>query len=77
MASEEPREGNAHAGLFRHIEEKEITPGEVVAVAKDSIHVQTGRGVLVLKEVQLEGKRRMPVRDFLLGCPLKVGEILT
>lgn len=77
VASEEPREGNAHAGLFRHSEEKEITPGEVVAVAKDSIHVQTGRGVLVLKEVQLEGKRRMPVRDFLLGCPLKVGEILT
>ena len=73
---EEQKEELAHAGLFKHNEEKKPQPGEVLLVTKDSIHVQTGSGVLVLKEVQLEGKRRMPVRDFLLGCQIKAGEFL-
>lgn len=72
----EEKEENGHAGLFRRGEDKEPVPGEVVSVTKDSVWVQTGKGVLVLKEVQLEGKRRMPVRDFLLGCPVKVGEMM-
>jgi len=32
----------------------------------------TGEGVLAINEVQIEGKKRMPVRSFLLGykvCP--------
>ncbi len=57
--------------------EKPHKPGEVLSVAKDSITVQTGNGSLILKEVQLEGKRRMPVYDFLLGYPVKEGEILS
>lgn len=77
VSGAESREENAHTGLFRHSEGREITPGEVVSVTKDSIHVQTGRGVLVLREVQLEGKKRMPVKDFLLGYQLNPGEILT
>ena len=63
-------------GFFRHSESKETSPGEVILVTKDSICVQTGKGALVLKEVQLEGKKRMPVQDFLLGCQMKAGEIL-
>ena len=38
--------------------------------------MQTGKDILVLKEVQLEGKKRMPVRDFLLGYQVKEGEKL-
>lgn len=72
----EQKEENVHIGFFRHGEEKEAAPGEVLQVTKDSICVQTGKGALILKEVQLEGKKRMPVRDFLLGCPVKAGEIL-
>lgn len=72
----EEKEENGRAGLFRRSEEKEPVSGEVVSVTKDSIWVQTGKGVLALKEVQLEGKKRMPVRDFLLGCPVKIGEMM-
>lgn len=72
----ESKEENAHIGFFKHAEEKEAVPGEVLFVTKDSIYVQTGDGALILKEVQLAGKKRMPVRDFLLGCPVKAGEVL-
>ncbi len=76
VSGEEQKAESAHNGLFKHTEEKKPEPGEVLSVTKDSIHVQTGKGVLVLKEVQLEGKRRMPVKDFLLGCQVKAGEVL-
>lgn len=72
----EQKEESGYAGLFRHSENREAEPGEVLLVTKDSICVQTGKGVLVLKEVQLEGKKRMPVQNFLLGCQVKAGEIL-
>jgi len=48
-------------------------PGEVVAVGKDSISVMTGEGVLIITELQLEGKKRMTVDAFLRGYPVKVG----
>lgn len=75
VSFEEQKEESGYAGFFRHNENREINPGEVLLVTKDSICVQTGKGVLVLKEVQLEGKKRMPVQDFLLGCQVKAGEV--
>lgn len=77
VAPEEPKEEAARTGLFKRGEEREAAPGEVLYVTKDRICVQAGKGVLLLKEVQFEGKRRMPVQDFLLGCQVKAGEILT
>lgn len=53
-----------------------VCPGTVVAVGKDRLAVQTGDGVLLLLEVQLEGKKRMPVGDFLRGYPLEEGTLL-
>ncbi len=47
--------------------------GSIVAVSKDSFTVMTGDGLLDVKEVQLEGKKRMAVKDFLLGYKLQVG----
>ncbi len=49
--------------------------GTVVRVDKDAFYVQTGKGVLKILEVQPEGKKRMAVRDFLLGYPVKVGDM--
>ena len=49
--------------------EMEAAPGTILGTTKDAIRVQTGDGVLVLKEVQPEGKKRMAVKDFLLGYP--------
>jgi methionyl-tRNA formyltransferase len=42
-------------------------PGNVLAAGKRGILVGCGSGSLLLREVQMEGKRRMPVRDFLAG----------
>ena len=49
--------------------EMEAAPGTILGTTKDAIRIQTGDGVLVLKEVQPEGKKRMAVKDFLLGYP--------
>lgn len=51
-------------------------PGTVVHVEKNAFYVQAGNGVLEITQVQLEGKRRMAVKEFLLGCPVKAGEKL-
>ena len=51
-------------------------PGTVKEVTKESIFVNTGEGVLEIKEVQLEGKKRMLVKDFLLGYTIASGDKL-
>lgn len=51
-------------------------PGTIVRVTKEAIEVQTGKGILILKSVQPEGKKRMQVKDFLLGYPVAAGEKL-
>ena len=48
-------------------------PGTVLRVDKHGILVAAGEGAVLLCDVQLEGKRRMPVRDFLLGHHIPVG----
>lgn len=55
-------------------EETKEKPGTVVRVSKEEIFVATGKGVLSLSQVQLEGKKRMSVHDFLLGVKVCVGE---
>lgn len=50
-------------------------PGTVIRVDKDAFFVQTGKGVLKVLAVQPEGKKRMAVKDFLLGYPVKPGDI--
>lgn len=50
--------------------------GSVSAVTKEEIIVNCGEGRLILTEVQLSGKKRMPVKDFLLGVKVQTGERL-
>lgn len=50
--------------------------GTVSAVTKDAIVVNCGEGRLALQEIQLEGKKRMAVKDFLLGYKVGKGEKL-
>lgn len=51
-------------------------PGTIIGKDKEAIYVNTGDQILALKEVQLEGKKRMLVKDFLLGCDIKDGDVL-
>jgi len=50
--------------------------GTVLWVGTDLIEIETGKDSYLLKEIQLEGKRRMSVRDFLSGHPVSVGTVL-
>jgi len=51
-------------------------PGVVVRVTGDAVAVATGKGCLAVTEIQLAGRRRMRVREFLAGHPMRVGERL-
>lgn len=55
---------------------KEHAAGCIVRVTKDSIEVQTGDGLLALKEIQLEGKKRMACDAFLRGYHVEEGVFL-
>lgn len=49
-------------------------PGVVSQVTKKSFAVQTGKGQLLMKEVQAEGKKRMAAASFLNGNRLEEGK---
>ena len=51
-------------------------PGTIAWEAAGSVRVTAGNGYVLLKEVQMEGKNRMAVRDFLRGCRVVPGQIL-
>lgn len=50
--------------------------GLVLKVEKDSFTVQTGQGILLIKEVQRENKKRMSTREFLQGFNLHEGTVI-
>jgi len=55
----------------------ETAPGEVLFARGDDLIVACGeKSTLRLLEVQPEARRRMAVRDFLNGVPLKIGDRL-
>ena len=61
----------------KYIEENSTNnSGEISNIGKDSFNVQTGKGQLIVLEVQVEGKRRMNAGDFLRGVQLDIGKNL-
>jgi len=44
---------------------------------KNTLEICCSDGILALNEVQLEGKKRMPVADFLRGCHISKGMMLS
>ena len=54
-------------------DKKDLVPGRINSVNKDSFIIECGSGELEISEVQLEGKKRMKAADFLKGTVLKAG----
>lgn len=52
---------------------KEAIPGQIIDVSDKGLIVKTGDGYLNLLEIQLAGKKRMKVADFLRGNKVEVG----
>jgi len=50
--------------------------GEIVDFKKDGLLVATGKGGLLIEELQLEGKKRLSADKFLMGYRIQRGEVL-
>jgi methionyl-tRNA formyltransferase len=48
-----------------------------VEISEQVIAVATSAGTLILKEIQIEGKKRMPVEEFIKGKTIKPGDVLS
>lgn len=64
------------AAVEEAAEETAVCPGTIVEVTKKTLKVKTGEGILSVKELQLEGKKRMEVDAFLRGFAVNAGEVL-
>ncbi len=72
--------GNKKIKLFSPLvidnEDKETTPGKIRGLMDGSFMIETGQGLILFKEIQVAGKKRLPVRDFLHGFSMDEGTIL-
>lgn len=50
--------------------------GEIVFISEDEMYIKTGKGTLSIVELQLEGKKRMYIQDFLRGNKPECGIVL-
>ncbi|MCD6320341.1 MAG: methionyl-tRNA formyltransferase [Candidatus Desulfofervidaceae bacterium] len=55
---------------------QDISPGTVLDVNPEGIQIATKQGILVVKEVQLEGRKRLTVREFIKGQSNLIGKRL-
>ncbi|MBZ4663823.1 MAG: methionyl-tRNA formyltransferase [Caloramator sp.] len=56
--------------------EKNDVAGKIVDVSKDGVKVTCREGIIVLKEIQKQGSKRMDIATFLNGNSLEVGKLL-
>jgi len=52
-------------------------PGTVLAAGKSGLEIACGTGSIIIEELQLEGKKRLPAADFLSGVKIPLGTSLT
>ncbi len=50
-------------------------PGEITRITDHGIEVGTGKGTLIITELQPEGKKRMPAKSFLAGHKMLKGDV--
>ena len=51
-------------------------PGRIRGLADKGLEIETGKGSIIVGEIQSPGKKRMPVKEFLKGSHLGPGSIL-
>lgn len=78
-----PSAYTVYQGKTLKLWEAEVVPGEsarepgtVLRVEKDFFEVAAGKDALRIKSLQLEGKKKMAAKDFLLGYQVKEGMTL-
>lgn len=61
---------------IRSSEGREEQSGTIVEVTKEGVLVKTGDGCLLIQELQMPNKKRMPVGEYIKGNTLEVGTLL-
>ena len=58
--------------MFKTFTEKSSIrkPGEIIRINHDSILIGTGNNLLGLLEIQLEGKKKLFMEEYLKGSPI-------
>ena len=59
--------GDEYADMLSRSGMSEATPGTILSDGKTYLAITTADGALSITELQLAGKKRMPVKDFLIG----------
>ena len=76
-----PAAFTTHKGKVLKIYRASVAPGRaapgVVEVGTASLRAGTGDGLLSIEELQVEGKRRMGIAEFLRGYEITSGELLS
>jgi len=64
--------------IFRTFPEKGAggKPGRVVSACGNGVKIACGEGLLLIRELQLAGKKRLPAAEFLKGHPLAADDFL-
>lgn len=55
----------------------EAAPGTILEVTNDALRIATGKGSLLIQEIQPASGKRLSVRQYLAGHPVAVGSRLT
>ncbi|MBQ3022858.1 MAG: methionyl-tRNA formyltransferase [Clostridia bacterium] len=61
---------------FVYKSDKSGNAGEVIEANDDGITVACGKGSVIIKDIKIEGKKMMPVSDFLRGHKVEKGTLL-
>jgi methionyl-tRNA formyltransferase len=51
-------------------------PGRVLSTGADGLRIACGEGILLVRELQLPGKKRLPAAEFLRGRTIPAGTVL-
>ena len=51
-------------------------PGKIRGLTERGLEIETGKGSIIVNEIQAPGKKRMPVKEFQRGSTLRVGNVL-
>jgi len=64
------------ASLLKESASLHVQSGTVTKISEEGIVVKTGDGFVFIRELQIEGKRRMSAGDFLRGYAFPEGQVL-
>ncbi len=53
----------------------DVVPGRISGHLQGALEVETARGVIGVREMQISGKKRLAANDFLRGFPLRTGTV--